>query len=289
MSASRDRVRRALVTASALLLAALLAAITVIVPVTVIARASITDGGTTGSSGIWAGVSYYWGEWVGTRSDCSWSAYLGSSDLAGLPGGQPPPRVVNGISYRLFVRICPAGNRLVWVPQAPPRLIGHWGASLLTRWLPTPPLHLAPPADRVVVHVGTWFWTDLSVWRPVSVTAWVPTPAGPLWVTTTAVPIRLELDPGDGVWGSGTVACAGPGVPWLPVFGDGAGSPFGCDYTYRHSSVVSANRSTFAAHLSVVWNVTWRASTGAAGSAGQLRTSRVAPVTVHEIEGVGVH
>lgn len=287
MSAPYGRVKRALVTAAALVLSVVLAASAVIVPLSVIARAS-TGGGSTGSSGIWAGVSYYWGEWVGTRSNCTWSAYLGSSDLAGLPGGAPPPRTINGINYRLFVRVCPAGNRLVWVPQVQPRLIDHWNASLLTRWLPRPALHMAPPARRVVVHVSTWFWTDVTVWKPVSVTAWIPTPEGPLWVTTTAVPTRLEFDPGDGGWGSGTVSCVGPGVPWFAGFGDGLPSPLGCDYTYRHSSVLAANRSTFAARLSIVWSVSWRASTGAGGPAGELRTTSTAAVTVNEIEGIGV-
>ena len=288
MPAARRSVTRLAVSLAALAVCALFAAVTVVVPVAVIARASTSGGGTTEPGGIWAGVSHYWGEWVGTRSDCTWSAFLGSSDLGGLPGGEPPPRVIAGINHRLFVRVCPSGNRLVWVPQVAPLVINRWSSSLLTRWLPRPAVQTAPPSGRAVVKVGTWFWTDPTAWRPVSVTAWIPTPRGPLWVTTTAIPTRLEFDPGDGAWGSGPVTCAGPGVPWLAVFGDGAPSPLGCSYAYPHSSAVSANGRSFTARLSIVWAVSWRASTGASGSAGPLRTTRAAPVTVREIEGLGI-
>jgi hypothetical protein len=258
----------------------------VVVPVSLIAGAS-TSGGSTGSSGIWAGVSYYWGEWSGSRSNCTWTLFLGQSNIDGVPGAALPPRRIAGVDYRLFMRVCPSGHHLIWVPQVPPVLLDHWSGSFLSRWLPRPPLHLAPPAAHQVVNVGTWFWTDASAWEPVSITAWIPTPEGPLWVTTTARPTRLVLDPGDGRWGSGPVNCLGPGVSWSPGLGDGAPSPFGCDYTYRHSSSRSPNGSTFTARLSTVWAVSWRASTGEAGSAGELQTSTSTQVTVHELEGIG--
>ena len=288
MSAAHRRVTRLAVILATLAICALFAAITLVVPMAVIARASTSGGGTTEPGGIWAGVSHYWGEWAGTRSDCTWSAFLVTPDSGGLPGGEPPPRVIAGVNYRLYVSMCPSGNRLVWVPQVPPTVINRWSSSMLTRWLPRPALRTAPPSSRAVVTVGTWFWTDATVWRPVSITAWIPTPAGPLWVTTTAIPIRLEFDPGDGAWGIGPVTCVGPGVPWLAAFGDGVPSPSGCSYAYPHSSAVAANGRSFTARLSVVWSVSWRASTGAGGPAGLLRTTRTAPVTVREIEGLGI-
>jgi len=305
VSRTHDRLRRMLCSASALLLSAVFAAGMVAVPLHVAATASgagrariarpssggnggSVGGGGNGSSGIWAGVSYYWGEWSGTRSACSWSEFVGNTHLDPVPDARPPQHSIPGVRYVLFVKACSDGYRFVWVPQLPPQFVAQGNSSLLSRWLPLPALRTSPPSGRVVVKVPMWFWVDASVWHPVSVTAWVPTPAGPLWVTTTATPVSLEFQPGDGRWGTGTVRCAGPGIPWLGLLEDGVPSPTGCDYTYRHSSVRAAGGRAFPARLTVVWHVTWRSSTGAVGSGGRLRTSAVGGITVRELEGLGI-
>ena len=291
--------RRWVLTALGVLLAISLALACVTVPAAMVARATSGAGGGGGSGGsgggtdgggIWAGVTYAWGTWSGGSSTCTWSHFMGDSNGGGTPGADFNERRENGVLYRLFMRVCPTGQRLVWVPQVPPQVIQHWASAFLLRWLPRPAVHLAPPAGHLVVTVPTWFWTDWTSWRPVSVTVSIPTPSGVMWVTTTAVPRRLLFEPGD-AGRSGAVVCPGPGVPWIPAFGDEMSSPTGCEYTYQHSSqrreggaIVSGH---IAARLSIEWTVTWRASTGAAGSGGSIRTSTPAPVSVREIHAVG--
>jgi len=292
---------RWLATAWGLLCAVLLAIVCVTVPASMLAHASTGSGNsarstsTTGGGGaaddgmIWAGVSYSWGDRIDGSSPCRWSYFRGDSSGGGAPSADFGERRVGGVLYRLFMRVCPTGQRLVWVPQVPPRVIGGWGAAFLARWLPRPTVRLAPPAGRLVVTVPTWFWTDAVLWRPVSVTVSVPTPAGPVWVVTTAVPLRLVLEPGDGL--GATVLCAGPGVPWTALLGDEVRSPVGCDYTYLRPSVrarAAGWSGRYSARLSIDWSVTWRSSTGAVGSGGTVRTTSTAPVTVREIEALGV-
>lgn len=305
MPSAPERLRRILCSAAALLLSAVFAFGIVAIPLRVTAAAhgaarlrterpssaggaGSGAGGSTGTSGIWAGVSYYWGEWSGSRSTCTWNEFVGNTHLDQVPDAQPPQHPIPGVRYVLYIKSCADGYRFVWVPQLPPRIVAQGNSSLLSRWLPLPTLHTSPPPSGVVVKVPMWFWTDATAWHPVSVTAWIPTPTGPLWVTTTATPVSMELNPGDGRWGSGTVRCMGPGVPWIGVLEDAVPSPMGCDYTYRHSSVRAVGGARFVARLTIVWNVTWRSSTGAGGSGGQLRTSSVAPITVRELEGVGI-
>jgi hypothetical protein len=104
------------------------------------------------------------------------------------------------------------------------------------------------------------------------------------WATTTARPVGLVFDPGDGMFGAGPVTCTGPGSVWTTRLGDDAGSPSGCQYTYAHSSVRAPNGTSFAARVTIVWDVSWRSSTGAGGYSGQLRTSAWRGLTVGEIE-----
>ena len=121
----------------------------------------------------------------------------------------------------------------------------------------------------------------------MSVTAWIATPSGVLWSTTTATPASLLFDPGDAAWGTGPVTCSGPGTPWTTDRGATATSPDGCDYTYRHSSVRGPDGSTFPSVTTIVWSGSWTSSTGAGGVIGPIRTWTGVPVTVREIQAVG--
>lgn len=257
------------------------------------ARAAL-GGGTDGSDSIWAAVSVFSGQWVPGSFPCVWSPYAGGSSIDTIPPDGPPERTVNGVLHRLFIRVCPdAAVRAVWVPVVPPTFLATAATNVLSRMVPRPAVHLAPPADRGVVHVGMWFWTDPMQWVPVSVTAALPTSTGVLWVTTTATPTALVWSPGESradhdLRAGVPVACAGPGLPWLPAFGDRLPSLTGCTYTYRHSSASAPSGRAFSARLSIRWRVTWRSSTGATGSGGQLVSSTASQVVVREIEALGV-
>ncbi len=251
---------------------------------------STSAGGITDDDRIWAGVTLVEGAWTPGSSSCTWGAYAGGTNLDTVPGSGVPSMTVRGVRYQLFVRVCPdQAVRAVWVPDIPPSYLARLASSVLARTVPSPPARFAPPAHRGVVRVGTWFWTDAGVWRPVAVTAAVPTTAGAmLWATTTATPAVLRLDPGDGRWGSGPRRCVGPGVAWLPLFGDRLPSPVGCSYTYRHPSVRAPGRQVFPARLVIEWEVTWRASNGTTGRAGRIESLRRVPVTVREVQALGV-
>ena len=276
------------------LLTALLGSITLLVGVSRAAPAhaasSSIGGGITDDERIWAGVTLVEGAWTPGSSSCTWGAYSGGTNLDTVPGAGVPSMTLRGVRYQLFVRVCPNQPvRAVWVPDVPPVYLARLASSVLARTVPGPRAHLAPPAHRGVVHVGTWFWTDVSVWRPVSVTAAVPTTSGALlWVTTTATPSILRLDPGDGRWGNGPQRCAGPGMAWVPFFGDRLPSPVGCTYTYRRPSVRAAGRQVFPARLVIEWEVTWRASNGTSGWSGRIESAQRVPVTVREVQALGV-
>lgn len=153
------------------------------------------------------------------------------------------------------------------------------GASARRR-LPAPDVSTAPPPQRGVVNVGTWFWVSRAVWKPWSVTASVATPAGPVTVTTTARPVRLSLDPGDG---RSPVRCEGPGRPWNAALGDSVRT--GCMYTWRRASTTLPG-GAYRASMTIQWKVTWRSSLGASGRLPDIRTSTPFMVTVREIQAV---
>ena len=247
-----------------------------------------TTSGGSGGSTIWAGVSYYVGSWTGTHSNCTWLAYEAFDPVnPGVSYGYVY-KVVGGVTYQLFTRYCSGVATDVWIPQLPPSQLGSSGAAYLARILPRPTPSFAPAADRMIVTIDSWFWIAAAAWVPKSVTAWVPTPWGVLWSTTYARPSSLEFDPGDSSWGTGAVTCTGPGTPWAVNLGATTPSPSGCDYTYRHSSVRGPDGATFPSVTTIVWNASWSSSTGAGGVISPIRTWTGVPVTVREIQAVGM-
>lgn len=246
-----------------------------------------TTSGGSGGSTIYAGVSYYVGSWTGTHSSCTWLAYMAFDPVNPDVTYGYVYKVVGGVTYQLFTRYCSGVATDVWIPQLPPSQLGLSGEAYLARVLPRPSLSFAPPADRMIVTVGSWFWIATAAWAPMSVTAWIPTPWGTLWSTTTARPASLTFDPGDGSWGTGAVSCAGPGTVWTPADGASAPSPSGCQYAYPHSSVRGPDGATFPSVTTIVWSASWRSSTGAGGVLNPARTWTGVPVTVREVQAIG--
>ncbi len=164
----------------------------------------------------------------GDSSNCTWSPYQP------VVGDDPATylRIVGGITYTAYLRTCPNGPRPVWVPQVTAQQLASAANARLIDLLPKPVMGSAPPSNSGFVKVGMWFWTSAESYRPVSVTAWIPTINGPLSVTTTGRPTALTYNPGepDGV----PVSCEGPGPVWILAYGDETPSP--CMYTYVHSS-----------------------------------------------------
>jgi hypothetical protein len=254
------------------------------------AHAAIFGGGSGSGSGgaagsvIWAGVQFGTPPSSSSSSDgngCTWTA-LNPRD-ANLGYGGIVEREVDGVRYRLYVRRCGGSETLVWVAQTSTRELGRQAASTIYGRLPAPSPGLAPSADRGVVNVGTWFWTSSESWAPQSVTAWVPTPEGVLWARTTARPVRLGFEPGDSIFGSGRVECAGPGRRWSPADGDAGVSS--CMYTYRHDSMLHP-QGRFPAALSIVWEISWVSNDGTSGRLPSHTTSTDIAVAVDEIQAL---
>lgn len=216
-----------------------------------------------------------------TRPSCRWRARTAMNALSGRR--EPVTRVRRGQTWVLGVRECagpPVTRTRLWVRQKPPGS-GSSSARTARRRLPAPRLATAPTTDAVVVKVPMWFWVPRHLWRPVSVSVTVPTLTGPLTVTTTATPQRLEFDAGDG---SPVRQCRGPGSQWTALHGDRARSS--CMHTYARASHTTPT-GAYRARLTTVWKVTWRTNRGVSGRAPDARTHTGADIVVREIQAVG--
>lgn len=260
-----------------LLVAALVGALVVATPPRTVLAAGEGNGSSTEDS-IEAQVRYD----SDARDDpgCSWSPVTGVDPVSGTTRELPTTRVVKGRSWTLYERACGTRRSLHWVRSDTTDTMAASSQSRVRRLVPTLLVNTAPAADRMVVNVGSWFWVPAQLWRPVSVTAMIPTTAGPIIVTTTAVPTLLIYSPGDG----GTpVTCRGPGLPWRRVFGDRAVSP--CMHTYTRASHTRPS-GRYAARLSVQWTVTWTSNLGVGGGLPPIRLGIGTKVRVVELQAL---
>lgn len=220
----------------------------------------------------------------GYTDDCEWSVSMPRDSHGGDDGDVV--KVVGPTTYRLYDYTCldrDPPTTYHWIPEVSTQTLAQQASSVVYENIPAPWGNFAPPAHRGIVKLGTWFWVSPLMWIPIRATAWVPTPAGPVAVTTTATPKELIFDPGDGALGSGEVSCRGPGLPWIDAFGDTM--PSSCMYTYRHSSSTQPG-GVFRATLSVEWEVTWTSSLGARGSLGTVTLDAHHNIVVREIQGL---
>ena len=219
----------------------------------------------------------------GSDDDCEWSVALPRDTHS---DADDVTKVVGSTTYRLYDYTCfdrdPA-TTYHWIPEVSTTTLAQQASSVVYENIPAPWGNFAPPAHRGVVTLGTWIWVNPLLWIPIRATAWVPTPAGPVGVTTTATPKELIFDPGDGALGTGEVTCRGPGIPWIEAFGDSLPSP--CMYTYRHASSM-AEGGVFPAKVSIEWEVTWVSSLGARGSLGTVTLDAHHNMVVREIQGL---
>jgi hypothetical protein len=157
-----------------------------------------------------------------------------------------------------------------------------------------PSLQMSPPSSTSTAwqytNLPTWVWVARSQWVTVHATASVPGVS----VTATAVPVRLVLTYEDGVGGTQTVSCNGPGTPYSDTLAEqedpgrpiAAASP-DCGWTWQHSAVNSPD-GKLRVTARVVYNASWTA-VGAPGG-GTLGTVTSPPaayrVTVGQVEAV---
>lgn len=213
--------------------------------------------------------------------ECSWRPALMVSNGAQPSQGAISIRTKNGVTESLYVRVCDGAlSGYYWLrDDAGPRAaeVASHKVSRLVNMLLT---KTAPPMDKMVVNVGTWFWVPTSVWKPVSITAYIPTSVGVITVTTTATPSTLIYSPGDG---HVAVSCTGPGTPWKKSYGDSAVSS--CMYTYRSASHTRAT-NTYPARFAVQWKVSWKSNLGLGGPLPSIRTGLNMNATVYELQAL---
>ena len=246
-----------------------------------IAMAAGDGTGSTVGHNIEAMVRYDAPPTAGSAEQCSWRVVTNITPTPGPRTGAIVIRNRNGVLETLYARVCgPTTSSYHWIADSVSPRIAEHSQSRVSRLVNMLLTKTAPPADKMVVNVGTWFWVPRAVWKPISVTAYIPTSAGPISVTTTATPKHLTYSPGDG---NDTVTCAGPGRPWTTALGDTADSP--CMYTYSTSSR-TRSRTTFRAQISIKWAVTWRSSLGIGGSLPSIRTGMGLDAYVRELQAL---
>ncbi|MEY4365319.1 MAG: hypothetical protein RLZZ305_663 [Actinomycetota bacterium] len=215
-------------------------------------------------------------------SACRWRPVTAVDPHSGSNRELPVTRTVGSEHETLYQRNCPrdADSWYQWVRDSTAARVTARASDTAMQKVSRLVFRTAPPADRNVVNVGTWFWVPRLAWRRVSATAYIVLPYGVFTVTVTATPHRLRFDPGDG---SDAVWCTGPGRPWVPALGDRAES--NCMHTYRHASD-SRPDGRFAARTSVEWLVDVSSNFGIAFPLPPIRTGLATPVTVRELQAV---
>jgi hypothetical protein len=118
-----------------------------------------------------------------------------------------------------------------------------------------PTAHTAPEVDATqLVGFPIWLWVDDSVWRSFEASASV----SGVQVTVVAQPKETIWDMGDG----NTLTC-GQGTAWQP---DGPEEQYtDCAHAYQFVSRDQPG-GRYAASVTMVWSVTWYASTGESGT-----------------------
>lgn len=205
---------------------------------------------------------------------CTWAQFTGVDPRTGRFTEDAVRRTRNGRSEVLYERLCGTSRTLHWIADDVPKRVLRVADDRASDIIPRLVLQTAPPIDKQVVTVGTWFWVPRVLWKPLTVVASVPTSVGPVTVAVTATPTHLIYSPGDG--GEATV-CEGPGRPWMPHYGDRAATD--CMHTYDRPSHVR-EKGTYPARISVQWKVTWKSNLGLSGRLpnvrlGMGRTARV--------------
>lgn len=235
------------------------------------------DAGVDGEH-IFAGVSY---NGQSTYESCRWAVPETTYRL-GVRAGLTT-REWNGTTWHLYICERDEESSLVWVPDISVEEVIESSHQMVRQQVPTLDWSISPAPERAVVLLPVWFWVPDVLWRPVSVTASVPTPRGAVTVTTTATPSSLRFEPGDSV--GEAVECDGPGLAWSPLLPSFTQSECSYEYT-RPSSLRSDDR--FRARVEVIWQVRWRSNLGGTGRLPDMRTGRGVSLRVRELQAVAV-
>jgi hypothetical protein len=210
----------------------------------------------------------------GGGSGCSWSSAVPSSWVPGQPvavGSVDARSVPELVAWQ---QTCGNVVSLVWVPSVSPQQLAPFARQELSALLPMPVPVVGPPKEHALVNFREW----LAVQPLTVVSATVGTPA--VSVTASATPVSMLWDMGDG----NKVDCPNFGQVW-------AGQPLDflplCSHVYTWYSAEQPG-DVYRASVTVVWNVSWRATSGEGGTLGDLTTTTAVPFHVGELQTVYV-
>jgi len=186
----------------------------------------------------------------------------------------PVSRLIDGARYFLYVRQCGDGPiKAYWIPDLSALQLAQAVRDLVTKKIPPLSPELSPPvATGGFVNFPTWF----AVADPGPIRADAAIPG--LNASVTARVRSSDWDSGDGP----IIHCVGLGSR-RPA-GSAAAGP--CSHTFRKSSAGEAG-ATFAITVSVIWGVSWRASTGQTGTLPDITTTATFAYRVREIQTIG--
>jgi len=239
------------------------------------ADARAADAGVDGDH-IYAGVSY---DSSSSFDQCHWVRPVTIQEEGVSPS--VVTREWQGLTWSLYECDRDGDTSFVWLPHVTTEQVAESTRNVVRELIPVLTENFSPAKHRGVVKIPTWFWVNPLLWKPVSVTARVPTPRGILTVTTTATPDSLEFTPGDGI--GDTVECDGPGLPWTSLLPDFVESE--CQYEYPLPSSVR-NDDRFHARLDTVWQITWKTNLGASGRLPDVRIGATHQLRIRELQAV---
>lgn len=174
--------------------------------------------------------------------------------------------------------LCPAAPADPAAPPPPPNpvVLAQQLREQMRQQLPMPSLTVSPDLPNTynpdigypitMVNLWFWFWASPEVWQPTSQTL----SAGEITVTTTATPVTLSYDPGNG---DPVSVCNQAGRPWTPADDVAAPQDVGaCGYLYQ-----SVTPTPIVGTLSITWLVTWTVNGSPAGTLAPMTTTTDTP------------
>ena len=242
-------------------------------------------GGSAGGSSVASWVAVGGGNVgrpAGTTSCGPWdhaanmTAQEGVADLGTVD-------VRDGVIWNLLYRECePDTVQYIWVPDIDPEDLARMAFEEVERALDPPAISLYPAVASGVVNLETYLAVEPMA--DVSVTAG-PLPPSGITATTTATVVAIEWDTGDPE--AGVITCDPWGEPPQPGAAISGDAPCGWTPAYPSTPEFGVDDGTFDGSVTVVWQVSWTASTGDGGDLGELRTSTPVSYVVREIQTVG--
>jgi len=211
---------------------------------------------------------------------CTWRVVTSITKTPGPSSGPITVRTRNGVRETLYAKYCDDISTYHWISDNTAPRAAMKANDKVSQLIPMLYARTAPDAAHQVVNVGTWFWVPKTMWRPISVTAYVVAGQAVIRITTTATPINVVYSPGDG---NEPAICRGPGTPWSASNGDHETSS--CMYTYRSASHTQPS-GVYKSKTSVEWKITWTSNLGARGNLGTIRLGLNSNVRVLEMQAL---